>query len=100
VFKINTLGELVQLQVISLSPSAAGASSYILFLQAETIEHLGFPMVIGIHEAQAISMFIEDIVPARPLTHDLFVNYIKLSGGSVSYIEISSFRDGVFYAKY
>lgn len=93
------MGELVQLQVISLSPSAAGASSYILFLQAETSSHLGFPMVIGINEAQAISMFIEDIVPARPLTHDLFANYIKLSGSSVSYVELTSFTDGVFYAK-
>ena len=93
------MGELVQLQVISLSPSAAGASSYILFLQAETSSHLGFPMVIGLNEAQAISMFMEDIVPARPLTHDLFANYIKLSGGSISYIEITSFIDGVFYAK-
>lgn len=93
------MGELVQLQVISLNPSAAGASSYILFLQAETSSHLGFPMVIGINEAQAISMFIEDIVPARPLTHDLFANYIKSSGGNVSYVEITSFTDGVFYAK-
>jgi bifunctional DNase/RNase len=93
------LGELVQLQVISLSPSAAGASSYILFLQAETSSHLGFPMVIGINEAQAISMFMEDIIPARPLTHDLFANYIKASGGNISYVEITSFTDGVFYAK-
>jgi bifunctional DNase/RNase len=93
------LGELVQLQVISLSPSAAGASSYILFLQAETSSHLGFPMVIGINEAQAISMFMEDIIPARPLTHDLFSNYIKASGGNISFVEIISFTDGVFYAK-
>ncbi len=93
------MGELVQLQVISLSPSAAGASSYILFLQAETSSHLGFPMVIGINEAQAISMFMEDIIPARPLTHDLFANYIKASGGNISYVEITSFTDGVFYAK-
>ncbi len=93
------MGELVQLQVISLSPSAAGASSYILFLQAETSSHLGFPMVIGINEAQAISMFMEDIIPARPLTHDLFANYIKASGGNISFVEITSFTDGVFYAK-
>jgi len=93
------LGELVQLQIVSLSPSAAGASSYILFLQAETSNHLGFPMVIGLYEAQAISMFMEDIVPARPLTHDLLANFIKLSGANLSHVEISSFRDGVFFAK-
>jgi bifunctional DNase/RNase len=56
-------------------------------------------MVIGINEAQAISMFMEDIIPARPLTHDLFANYIKASGGNISYVEITSFTDGVFYAK-
>ena len=93
------MGDLVKLRVVSLSPSAAGASSYILFLQAEQGDSLGFPMVIGITEAQAISMFMEDIVPARPLTHDLFANFIKQTNVKLSFIEISSFQDGVFFAK-
>lgn len=92
------LGELIQLRVVSLSPSAAGASSYILFLQAEATNHLGFPMVIGLNEAQAISMYIEEIIPARPLTHDLIVNMINTANLEISHIEISSFQDGVFYA--
>jgi bifunctional DNase/RNase len=93
------LGELIKLQVVSLSPSAAGASSYILFLQADQGNHLGFPMVIGLTEAQAISMFMEEIVPARPLTHDLFANFIKESSIQISFVEITSFQDGVFFAK-
>jgi bifunctional DNase/RNase len=99
VFYLNTLGELIKLQVVSLSPSAAGASSYILFLQADQGNHLGFPMVIGLTEAQAISMFMEEIVPARPLTHDLFANFIKESSILISFVEITSFQDGVFFAK-
>ncbi len=93
------MGELIKLQVVSLSPSAAGASSYILFLQADQGNHLGFPMVIGLTEAQAISMFMEEIVPARPLTHDLFANFIKESSIQISFVEITSFQDGVFFAK-
>lgn len=99
VFYLNTLGELIKLQVVSLSPSAAGASSYILFLQADQGSHLGFPMVIGLTEAQAISMFMEEIIPTRPLTHDLFANFIKESSIQISFIEITSFQDGVFFAK-
>ena len=99
VFYLNTLGELIKLQVVSLSPSAAGASSYILFLQADQGNHLGFPMVIGLTEAQAISMFMEEIIPTRPLTHDLFANFIKESSIQISFIEITSFQDGVFFAK-
>jgi bifunctional DNase/RNase len=98
VFYLNTVEKLIKLQVVSLSPSAAGATSYILFLQAENGSHLGFPMVIGLTEAQAISMFMEDIKPARPLTHDLFVNFIHKTDVTISYIEISSFQDGVFFA--
>jgi bifunctional DNase/RNase len=82
-----------------LSPSASGATSYILFLQADHRDHLGFPMVIGLNEAQAISMYMEDIIPARPLTHDLFSNFIKQSHTRLEFVEIESFRDGVFYAK-
>jgi bifunctional DNase/RNase len=90
---------LLKLQVVSLSPSSAGATSYILFLQAEQVGQLGFPMVIGLNEAQSISMFMENIIPARPLTHDLFVNFIKQANIQVKFIEISSFQDGVFFAK-
>ncbi len=93
------MGEYKKLQVVSLSPSSAGASSYILFLQADSTSQLGFPMVIGLNEAQAISMFIEEIIPVRPLTHDLFANFIKLSNISIAYVEISSFKEGVFFAK-
>ncbi len=99
VFYLYTLGEFIKLQVVSLSPSAAGASSYILFLQAEKGNHLGFPMVIGLTEAQSISMYMEDIIPARPLTHDLFANFIKQTSIAISFIEISDFQDGVFFAK-
>ncbi len=99
VFYLNTLEKLIKLHVVSLSPSAAGASSYILFLQADNSSHLGFPMVIGLTEAQAISMFMEDIKPARPLTHDLFANFIQQTDVTISFVEISSFQDGVFFAK-
>lgn len=99
VFYSNTLEEFVQLQIVSLSPSASGATSFILFLQTKKKKQLGFPMVIGMTEAQSISMFLEDIIPARPLTHDLFVNFIKQTNISISFIEVASFKDGVFYAK-
>jgi bifunctional DNase/RNase len=93
------LKELIKLQVVSLSPSASGATSYILFLQADHHDHLGFPMVIGLNEAQAISMYMEEIIPARPLTHDLFSNFIKQTHMRLAFVEIESFQDGVFYAK-
>lgn len=85
--------------MVSLSPSASGATSYILFLQADHQDHLGFPMVIGLNEAQAISMFMEEVIPARPLTHDLFSNFIKQSNMHLVFVEIESFQDGVFFAK-
>jgi bifunctional DNase/RNase len=93
------LEKLIKLQVISLSPSAAGATSYILFLQAINRSQLGFPMVIGLTEAQAISMYMENIKPARPLTHDLFASFINKTEVKISSIEISAFQDGVFFAK-
>jgi len=93
------LEKLIKLQVISLSPSAAGATSYILFLQAINRSQLGFPVVIGLTEAQAISMYMEDIKPARPLTHDLFASFINKTEVKISSIEISAFQDGVFFAK-
>ncbi|MGH2537817.1 MAG: bifunctional nuclease family protein [Candidatus Promineifilaceae bacterium] len=57
------------------------------------------PIWIGPCEAEAITIELQDIEIARPVTHDLLKNAIGELGGVVSHILINELRDQVFYAR-
>ena len=60
---------------ISYSQTQSGA--YALLLEHEETS-VKLPVVIGNFEAQSISLGLEkDINPPRPLTHDLFTQFVK-----------------------
>ena len=58
-----------------------------------------FPIVIGIFEATSIDRRVKNIVPPRPLTHDLIVAVVEQLGGDVQDIVISDLQDHTYFAK-
>ena len=56
------------------------------------------PIWVGIFEANAIALQIENVSPSRPLTHDLLRNVIYDLKGDVSKVVVSDLNDGTFYA--
>lgn len=57
------------------------------------------PIWIGPYEAEAITVSLQDMEVARPLTHDLLRSVIQTLGGEVLRIVIVDLRDDVFYAR-
>ena len=58
-----------------------------------------FPIVIGIFEATSIDRRVKNIVPPRPLTHDLIVSVVDQLGGDLQDIVISDLQDHTYFAK-
>lgn len=58
-----------------------------------------FPIVIGLFEATSIDRRVKNIVPPRPLTHDLIVSTVEQLGGAIEDIVISDLQDHTYYAK-
>jgi|SRR5688572_2774474 uncharacterized protein len=56
------------------------------------------PIWVGIFEANAIALQIENISTPRPMTHDLLRNVISDLEGSVDRIVVSDLKDNTFYA--
>src|SRR5664279_2344556 len=56
------------------------------------------PIWVGIFEANAIALQMENISTPRPMTHDLLRNVIGDLSGTVTKIVISDLRDNTFYA--
>ena len=56
------------------------------------------PIWVGPVEANAIALQIENVTPARPMTHDLLTNVIGDLGGQLKRVVISDLREGTFFA--
>lgn len=87
----------IQLEIVGLTTGFAQKGSYTLIL-ASPDSDLKLPVVIGNFEAQSIALVMEDIKPHRPLTHDLFINFLEQIGAEIQKVVITSLQEGVFYS--
>jgi bifunctional DNase/RNase len=56
------------------------------------------PIWVGVFEANAIALQIENIATPRPMTHDLLRNILSEIEADVLRIVVSDLRDNTFYA--
>jgi hypothetical protein len=56
------------------------------------------PIWVGVFEANAIALQIENIATPRPMTHDLIKNILSEIEADVQRIVVSDLRDNTFYA--
>jgi uncharacterized protein len=56
------------------------------------------PIWVGAAEANAIGLQIENVVPQRPLTHDLLRDVIHALDGAVDKVVVCDLKENTFYA--
>ncbi len=90
--------EKVELKFLRITYSHTHAGAYALIL-AEKKGDRRLPIIIGGVEAQAIAIQVENIKPARPLTHDLFKNMSDQLGITLKEVVINDLVEGIFHAR-
>ena len=88
----------IELEIVALSHSITQTHSYAVVLgEVNGLRRL--PIVIGGFEAQAIAVALERMQPSRPLTHDLFANFMATYGVELEEVVIYKLEEGIFFAK-
>lgn len=90
--------EKVKLEIIGLSYSQTQSGAYALVL-SEVNGPRRLPIIIGGFEAQAIAIELENMVPTRPLTHDLFKNFALAFDIGLKEVIIYNLEEGIFHSK-
>jgi len=88
----------IELEIVALSHSITQTHSYAVVL-GEVSGLRRLPIVIGGFEAQAIAVALERMQPSRPLTHDLFANFMTTYGIDLTEVIIYKLEEGIFFAK-
>ena len=81
---------------ITFNQVQAGAYALIL---AEERGNRRIPIIIGTPEAQSIAIFLENLRPPRPLTHDLFISFLQLANIALKEVDIYKYEEGVFHSE-
>lgn len=88
----------IELEIVALSHSITQTHSYAVVLgEVNGLRRL--PIVIGGFEAQAIAVALERMQPSRPLTHDLFSNFMETFSIDLNEVVIYKLEEGIFFAK-
>lgn len=69
-----------------------------IVLLRDTEERNFLPIWIGMFEAAAIAMELQEFTPPRPMTHDLLVGIIDVLGAEVDRIIITEIKEDTFYS--
>jgi uncharacterized protein len=89
------MDEEIELQIMGLQPSQTQTQNYAIVL-GEKGGDMRLPIIIGAFEAQAIAVFIEQMIPNAPLTHDVFALLGAHLDFKVTKAVITGLVDGVF----
>jgi hypothetical protein len=84
----------MQVQGITLDPST---NMPVIILKGKDCDEI-LSIWIGIFEANAISMKLENVFVPRPMTHDLLVDVINNLNASVRRVIITDLRSNTYYA--
>ena len=85
-----------QMEVVGVRVEMPSNQPIVLLKEVEGDRYL--PIWIGAVEATAIAYAQQGMLPARPLTHDLFKEVIEALGATLSTVNITALREGIFFA--
>ncbi|MFO7537015.1 MAG: bifunctional nuclease family protein [Chloroflexota bacterium] len=87
------------IEVIIDSIRISLVSQHRIVMLKESDSERQLPIWIGPCEADAITIELQDVKIARPVTHDLLRNIVQEMGGKISHVLVKELNDGVFHAR-
>ena len=91
------MSELVAMSIKGLMLDPVSNSPIVVLKDDD--ERFFLPIWVGIFEANAIALQLENITTPRPMTHDLLRNMISELNARVLRIVINDLRDSTFFAQ-
>ncbi|MBC8248168.1 MAG: bifunctional nuclease family protein [Anaerolineales bacterium] len=88
---------MIQVTVDSIRASLMSRHRVVILKDVDSERYL--PIWIGPFEAEAITLELQQVELARPLTHDLLKAVITKMGARVSHVLVNELCDDTFYAR-
>jgi bifunctional DNase/RNase len=87
--------DMIEVEIDSIRVSLMSQQRIVILREREAERYL--PIWIGIYEAEAITIALQEVEVARPLTHDLLKEIFKQLNAEIVRVEVVSLREDTFY---
>jgi len=87
--------EMIEVVIDSIRVSLMSQQRIVILRERNAERYL--PIWIGIYEAESITIALQEVEVARPLTHDLLRNVFRELNASIQRVEVISLRDDTFF---
>jgi bifunctional DNase/RNase len=89
------MSDMVEVAIDSIRVSLMSQQRIVILREKDAERYL--PIWIGVYEAEAITIALQEVEVARPLTHDLLKNVFNQLNARILRVEVISLRDDTFY---
>lgn len=89
------MSEMIEVVIDSIRVSLMSQQRIVILRESDAERYL--PIWIGVYEAEAITVALQEVEVARPLTHDLIKNIFGALDARVLRVEVTALRDDTFY---
>lgn len=88
---------MIELTIDSIRVSLMTQQRVVILRDEDNDRYL--PIWIGPYEAESITIELQGVEIARPLTHDLLKSIIDQMGGTIEHVLVNDLRNETFYAR-
>lgn len=89
------MSEKVEVVIDSIRVSLMSQQRIVILREKDDERYL--PIWIGIYEAESITIALQEVEVARPLTHDLLTNIFNQLDAQILRVEVVALRDDTFF---
>jgi bifunctional DNase/RNase len=89
------MSEMVEVVIDSIRVSLMSQQRIVILREQNAERYL--PIWIGVYEAESITIALQEVEVARPLTHDLLTNVFHQLEARILRVEVVALRDDTFY---
>ena len=87
--------DMVEVEIDSIRVSLMSQQRIVILRERDAERYL--PIWIGIYEAESITIALQEVEVARPLTHDLIKSVFNELNAQIIRVEVIALRDDTFY---
>lgn len=89
------MNDMVEVIIDSIRVSLMSQQRVIILREIGTERYL--PIMVGIYEAEHLTLALQDVEISRPLTYDLFINVLDSLKAEIIHVEVVALRDETYY---
>jgi bifunctional DNase/RNase len=89
------MAEMVEVVIDSIRVSLISQQRIVILREVNADRYL--PIWIGIYEAEAIALALQDVEVSRPLTWDLLKNIFSIMNAHIIRVEVTTLQDDTYY---